>query len=101
MVDILNIALPEMLHQQGSAVRPLRGQQQMRMIGHQHVGVYSATKFGGEFLKVMQVELAILLGIETNRAVIAALDNVPGDIGDGKAGAAGHGESITSGMTAC
>lgn len=64
------------------------------MIGHQYVGVNGAAKFGGKFLKVMQVELVILLGIETNRAVVAALDDVPRDIGDGKAGAARHGESL-------
>ena len=49
----------------------------------------------------MQVELEGLFDVETDRAVIAALDDVPGNAGEGKAGAAGHGNvrgSETSGQ---
>ncbi len=57
----------------------------MHVIGHQHAGMDGATELGGEFLKVMQVERVILLGIETDRAMVAALDDVPRNAGDGEA----------------
>ena len=48
----------------------------------------------------MQVELEGLFDVETDRAAIAALDGVPGNAGEGKAGAGEHGNvrgSETSG----
>src|SRR3989338_5764860 len=64
----------------------------MHMVGHQHVSMDSAAELGGKFLQVMQVELEVFFGVETYRTVVAALDDVPGDAGDGKACAARHGE---------
>ena len=59
----------------------------MHVIGHQHVGMDGATELGGEFLKGMQVELVILPGIATDRAIVAALDDVPGYTRNREAGA--------------
>ena len=64
----------------------------MKVIGHQHVSMDGAAELGGEFLQEMQVVLVVFFGIETCRAVVAALDDVPGDAGDGEARATGHGE---------
>ena len=65
----------------------------MHVIGHQHVGMDGATELGGEFLKGMQVELLILPGIETDRAIVAALDDVPRYTRNREAGATKHGNS--------
>ena len=64
----------------------------MHVTGHQHAGMDGATKLGGEFLKRMQVELVILLGIETDRAMVAALDDVPRYTRNGEAWATRHEE---------
>ena len=39
----------------------------------------------------VQVELIVVFGMEAHRAVIAALDDVPGNAGEGETGAARHG----------
>jgi hypothetical protein len=43
----------------------------------------TAAELDGKLLQVMQVELEVFFGMEAYRAVVAALDNVPGDAGDG------------------
>ena len=63
----------------------------MHMVGHQHVGVDGATELVGKLFEVVQVELIVLFAVETDGAVIAALDDVPGNAGEGQAGATGHG----------
>jgi len=60
------------------------------------LGMDRATELDGEFLKVMQGELVILLGIETDRAMVAALDDVPRYPRNREAGATWHEEfSVT------
>jgi hypothetical protein len=61
------------------------------VVGHQHVGVDGAAEFVGKLVEVVQVELVVLLGMEADRAIVAALDDVPGDAGESKTRAAGHG----------
>ena len=65
----------------------------MHVVGHQHAGVDGATKLVGKLFEIVQLELIILFAPETNRAVIAALQAVPGNAGEGEAGAAGHGNA--------
>jgi hypothetical protein len=48
-VDVLDVALTQMLHQKRCAAAGLGSQQQMNVIGHQHIGVDSAAKAVGEF----------------------------------------------------
>ena len=68
----------------------------MHVIGHQHVGMDGSTEFGGEFLKGMQVELVTLFGIETDRAIVAALEDVPRNTRNREACATRHKEfSVT------
>ncbi len=62
----------------------------MYVVGHQHVGVDGAAKLGGEFLQIMQVELEVFFGVKAHGTVVAALDDVPRNAGDGEAGATGH-----------
>ncbi len=62
----------------------------IRVVGHQYVGVDGAAELIGELLEVLKVELVVLFRVETDRAIVAALDDVPRDAGEGKTGAAGH-----------
>ena len=48
---------------------------------------HRTAEFIGEFLQAMQIELVVLLGVKAHRAVIAALNDVPGDAREGKMGA--------------
>ena len=48
-----------------------------------------ATELVGELFEVMQVELVVLFAVETDRAVIATLDDVPGNAGEGEASTTG------------
>ena len=61
------------------------------MVRHEHIGMYGASEPVGEFLEVVQVVLVVGFGMKADRAVIAALDDVPGNAGERQAGAAGHG----------
>jgi transposase len=64
------------------------------MVGHQDIGVDGAAELAGKPIEMEKVELIVFFSEETDGAVIAALDDVPGDAGDGEAGAAGHGGSF-------
>ena len=63
------------------------------MVGHQHAGVDGATELVGKLFEIVQIELIVLFAVETDRAVIAALEDVPRNAGEGEAGAAGHGNA--------
>ena len=65
-VDILDVTLSEVFHQQGCAVWILWGEQQVDVVGHQHVSVNNAVELVGKFLQVMQVELVILFGMKAD-----------------------------------
>ena len=65
----------------------------MSVVGHQHVGVDGATELVGKLFEIVQLELIILFAMETDRAVIAALEDVPVNAGEGQAGATGHGNA--------
>jgi hypothetical protein len=58
--------------------------------------MYGATESGCELIEVMQVELEILLGMETDRAIVAALNDVPRYTGYREACATRHGVSSLS-----
>ena len=79
-----------MLHQSPGAVCFGWREQQVYVIGHQHIGVYGAAKLVGKLFQVVQVELVVLFGMKADGAIVAALNDVPSNAGEGKAGAAGH-----------
>ena len=57
---------------------------------YQHIGMDDAAELVGKLFEVMQVELVVLFAVETDGAVVAAPNDVPGDAGEGQAGATGH-----------
>ena len=89
-IDVLHVALAQVFHQQPSAVFSLGCEQQMHVVGHQHVGVYRAAELVGKLFEVVKVKLVVLFAVETDGAIVAALDDVPGNAGKGQAGATGH-----------
>ena len=90
-VDVLPIALTEVLHHQGGAVGFFWRQQQVDMMGHQHLSVNRAAEARGELSQFVEIAVVIFFCLETNRAVIATLDDMPGDAGQAQPGAAWHG----------
>ena len=62
----------------------------MHVIGHEHVGVDGTTEALGQFSQEIQIEAIIVIREEAHRAVVAALDDVPGDAGEAQAGSARH-----------
>jgi len=68
-----------MLHHQTGALRPLRRDQQMDMVGHQAIGVNPAAILPGLLSRMLQIATVIRLRRETGRPVITALDDMPGD----------------------
>jgi hypothetical protein len=71
-----------MLHQQRGTVAALGREQQMHVIGHQHVGMHRAAETAREFAQMGQVEAVVLFGEEAHRTIVAPLDDVPGDPGN-------------------
>jgi len=86
----LLFALPKMLHEQSGAIGPLRCEQKMDVVRHEHVGVNGATVPGGLFMQSFQISPVILFGVETGAAVVTALDDVPGNTGNSESRSAGH-----------
>ena len=57
-------------------------EQQMHVVGHEGVGVDGATEAGSQFRKLIQVTPVVLLRIKAHGAIVAPLDDVPGDAGE-------------------
>jgi hypothetical protein len=81
-------------HQLRRAVRFFRCEQQMNVVGHEHVGMNHAAVLRRLLPQGVQVLAVIVIGVETGRPVVAALDDVPRDTGEGEASATGHGETL-------
>jgi len=80
-VDVLHVALAEVLHQQCRTLMFLMRQQQVDIIGHQDIGMNQAAMLLSLFTPGIEIAPIIIFGIETSRAVITPLDDVPGNAG--------------------
>ena len=89
-VDVAHIAAPQRLHQAGDLSRGHRRDQQMHVVGHQHVGMHAAVLPAGDVAQVLEVADAVDVCEEAGLAVVAALDDVLRDSGQVDAGLAGH-----------
>jgi hypothetical protein len=67
-----------------------RREQQVYMIGHQHIGVDGAAAIASRLFEPMEVALIVLLGKEAWLAVDAALNDVQRVVGKQNAGATWH-----------
>jgi hypothetical protein len=62
----------------------------MDVVDHEHIGVHGAAEALGQLGEMIQIESLVFLGVESPRAVITALDDVPGDAGEAEACSAWH-----------
>ena len=62
----------------------------MHMVRHQAPGMHSALETPGELLQVEEIAGEILFGEKASGPIVAALDNMDGDIGQHKARVARH-----------
>ncbi len=76
MVDIADIAPAERLHHLTDPGHGGWCQQQMDVVGHQDIGMYRNMIFSGGFAEALQVEVVIVISVETRLAIIATLDDV-------------------------
>jgi len=90
-VDVLNIALPQRLHQLPGATGRRRRQQQMDMVGHQHIGVDTALRLRRVLAQPAEITTGIVIGLEAGLAIVAALDEVQRDFSERESRAARHG----------
>ena len=57
-----------------------------------NIGVYRAAELVSELFEVVQVKLVILFAVEADGTIVATLNDVPRNAGEGQAGATGHGK---------
>lgn len=86
----MHIALAQQLHQAPGGIRLMRRQQQMHMIRHQDVGMNRASGALRALLQLVEVISVVDIRKEAGLAVVAALDDVQGNVGEGDACAARH-----------
>lgn len=67
------------------------------MIGHETGGVNCALELRGQGLQVCEVKFVVGIGEEAGATVVAALNDVDRDLGDGDPGTAGMGASSGGG----
>lgn len=76
LVDIKHVISAHVLHQPGDRVLLLRSHQQMHMVGHEHVGVQPNAKAPQPLSQQLQVEQVVIITEETDRPIIAALNDM-------------------------
>jgi hypothetical protein len=79
MVHIPDVVTADILNQSADGFSVLGGDQQMDMIGHQHIGMDGAAMLLGTFVEPVQVDGIIFVVEERRLTTIAALDDVSGD----------------------
>jgi hypothetical protein len=76
IVHVAHIATAERLHRARKAFGALRRQQQVDVVGHQHVGMDVAAVFPHGGQQPSQENFAILVRMENRLPVVAALDHM-------------------------
>jgi hypothetical protein len=88
------IAPPEGDDEPGDGVRPVRGDQQVDVVGHEGVSVQRAVFFLEGFSQPVKIGLVVFFTEEAGFAVMSTLHDVQGDAIKMDARAAGHGAII-------
>jgi hypothetical protein len=87
--------LPEVSHQGDAGIRRWRREQQMDVIGHQTVRVYTAPHVSGELTEVEQVDLIVRVDSETGATVVAPLNDVQRNIREDQSRLSRHAQATT------
>ncbi len=80
MIDIGNIAPPDVLHHPADAGRVLRGDKDVNVVGHQHIGVDGAVIAFCRFFQPPPIRIVVVVFKEHRFPAMPALDNVDGYI---------------------
>ena len=91
LVDVVDIAPPQHLHHLCDPQCLRQGDQQMHMIRHQDIGVNTARVFIRTRLQIVEVTAVIRFRQESGFSVVAALDDMLRNAGQGEVGFSGHG----------
>lgn len=75
-VDVLRIAPPQRHYQLGHRSRLARRQQQVHMIGHEHIGMQRTASFTQRLAKPVEIGFVIVFAEEAGLAIMAALHDV-------------------------
>jgi len=89
-VDVLHVTATYRLHQPAGALRRLRRNKEVNVVGHEHIGVDGTAIIGSRFLQPVEVTVIILFGEETRLPIDAALHEVLRQAGEFYSGATGH-----------
>jgi hypothetical protein len=76
LVEVLDVALAQPTHRAGDVLGLVGRDQQVHMIGHQHVRVHVAGVQAARFLEQAKVGSEIIADFEAATAVVSALDDV-------------------------
>ncbi|MGN8200540.1 hypothetical protein ACS8Y6_17825 [Salinisphaera sp. RV14] len=85
------LLLPNRLHHTRHRAIPVGRDQQMDVIGHQHISMDITTADPGSRLQAFQVKQVIILVEKAGLTIITTLNHVLGHAGQVEAGQAGHG----------
>lgn len=97
VIDVADIAPAKRLQRARDGVRLLRGQQQVHMVGHQHVGMHRTAFAQGGFAQQRAITEVVRLDEEAGLAAVAALQDMLRDVGKINAWRAGHWQACASG----
>lgn len=86
----MHVAPPKGNDEPGDGFRPVGGDQQVDVVGHEGVGVQRAVFFLEGFAQPVKIGLVIFFTKEAGFAVMSPLHDVQGDTIEMNAGTAGH-----------
>jgi hypothetical protein len=75
-IDVLHMPPPQRHDERRHRRRLFRGEEQVDVIGHQHIGVQRALGLAQRFSQPMQVAAVVFLAEKARLAVVAALHDV-------------------------
>ena len=94
-VDVLDVPLPQALHQQSCSTVGFGRHQQMYMVGHQDIGVNAKRLARSERCQRIKENQIIRLGEEDRAPINAAKDGVHREAGSDNASMSGHADLLS------
>lgn len=94
LIDVADVPSPERLQGPRDGACALRGEEQVHVVRHQHVGVHRTAFALGDLLQFPPVAEVVGFGEEAGLAIVATLHDMLGKAGEIDAKRAGHGEGL-------
>lgn len=89
-VELTHVAAPEFLHEASNDANFRWRDEQVHVIFHQDVGVQSATCVEQRFAQKCRIALPIVIVKKAGQSIVAALDNVLGNLRQVESRLSGH-----------